>query len=158
MKIFPIRTFSTYFSPFLPFCFFPIFKISVFVFSAFSLIISYLILPETEGVSLEDIEIHFSDNNRKLTDLNIAHQSSKAKEICWKSTKPELTCEFTFVWTCIIYFIQFDSFENCSFSYIIHKLIIQRCYLGFTIIMNISLCLINFRVNTQRNISIVFCM
>lgn len=44
---------------------------------------SYLILPETEGCSLEDIEIHFSDNSRKITDRHIARISkNKAKEIC----------------------------------------------------------------------------
>lgn len=42
----------------------------------------YLILPETEGASLEDIELHFSDNNRKLTDRRIARRSEdKLKEI-----------------------------------------------------------------------------
>lgn len=33
---------------------------------------TYNILPETEGRSLEDIETHFSDNSRKLTDWKIA--------------------------------------------------------------------------------------
>lgn len=28
-------------------------------------------LPETEQRSLEDIELHFSDNNRSITDINI---------------------------------------------------------------------------------------
>lgn len=46
------------------------------------LVIMYLILPETEGCTLEDIEIHFSDNNRKLTDRRIARRSEdKLKEI-----------------------------------------------------------------------------
>lgn len=31
----------------------------------------YLILPETEGRSLQDIELHFSDNNRRFTDIKI---------------------------------------------------------------------------------------
>lgn len=31
----------------------------------------YLILPETENHTLEDIELHFSDNKRKLTDRKI---------------------------------------------------------------------------------------
>lgn len=31
----------------------------------------YFILIETEGRSLEEIELHFSDNNRKLCDINI---------------------------------------------------------------------------------------
>jgi len=28
-------------------------------------------LPETEKRTLEDIELHFSDNNKKLKDINI---------------------------------------------------------------------------------------
>lgn len=31
----------------------------------------YLILPETEGPPLEDIEMHFSDNKRSITDIHI---------------------------------------------------------------------------------------
>lgn len=31
----------------------------------------YFLLPETENRTLEDIELHFSDNNRKLTDIRI---------------------------------------------------------------------------------------
>lgn len=36
----------------------------------------YKILPETEGRTLEDIEMHFSDKTKKLTD----HKISKPKE------------------------------------------------------------------------------
>lgn len=32
----------------------------------------YKILPETENRTLEEIELHFSNNSRKLTDRNIA--------------------------------------------------------------------------------------
>lgn len=32
----------------------------------------YLTLPETEQRSLEDIELHFSDNALGLTDINIS--------------------------------------------------------------------------------------
>lgn len=31
----------------------------------------YFILPETENYTLEDIELHFSDDSKKLTDLKI---------------------------------------------------------------------------------------
>lgn len=31
----------------------------------------YLIMPETEGRTLEDIEYYFSDNKRKLTNIHI---------------------------------------------------------------------------------------
>lgn len=41
------------------------------MFFSFSLISMYFLLPETENRTLEDIEIHFSDNNRKLTDIRI---------------------------------------------------------------------------------------
>lgn len=43
---------------------------NIFLFN-FSFIVMYLILPETEGRSLEDIEIHFSDNTRRFTDIKI---------------------------------------------------------------------------------------
>lgn len=36
------------------------------------LIWMYLILPETENKSLEDIELHFSDNSKKMTNHKIA--------------------------------------------------------------------------------------
>lgn len=39
----------------------------------------YKILPETESRSLEEIEIHFSDNQRKLTDRKIL-KTTKNKE------------------------------------------------------------------------------
>lgn len=32
---------------------------------------TYYCLPETENRSLEDIERHFSDNSKKLTDIHI---------------------------------------------------------------------------------------
>ena len=40
----------------------------------------YNILPETEGRTLEDIEIHFADNNRKLTDHYIVPNSAGKTE------------------------------------------------------------------------------
>lgn len=35
----------------------------------------YNILPETEGRTLEEIENHFADDNRKITDHYIARMS-----------------------------------------------------------------------------------
>lgn len=37
----------------------------------FGLVVGYIIIPETENRTLEDIELHFSDNDRKLTDRKI---------------------------------------------------------------------------------------
>lgn len=37
----------------------------------FGLVVGYFIIPETENRTLEDIELHFSDNARKLTDRKI---------------------------------------------------------------------------------------
>lgn len=31
----------------------------------------FLVFPETEGITLEDIELHFSDDSKKLTDHKI---------------------------------------------------------------------------------------
>lgn len=38
----------------------------------------YFILPETERCSLEDIEIHFSDNTRGFTDIKIKRIQDEA--------------------------------------------------------------------------------
>lgn len=45
------------------------------IYCLFRLILMYNILPETEGRTLEDIEIHFADNTRKLTDHYIVRNS-----------------------------------------------------------------------------------
>lgn len=37
----------------------------------------YYLLPETENRTLEDIELHFSDNSRKMTDIYIKKNSAK---------------------------------------------------------------------------------
>lgn len=39
--------------------------------AALGWILMYKILPETEGRTLEDIELHFSDKSKKLTDRKI---------------------------------------------------------------------------------------
>lgn len=41
------------------------------ILSAFALILMYLILPETEDRTLEEIELHFSDKTKKITDIKI---------------------------------------------------------------------------------------
>lgn len=42
------------------------------VIGCFGLVAAYKILPETEKCTLEDIEMHFSDNSKSLTDRKIA--------------------------------------------------------------------------------------
>ncbi|XP_031620827.1 facilitated trehalose transporter Tret1-like [Contarinia nasturtii] len=42
------------------------------------LILMYNILPETENRSLEEIELHFADNSKKITDRNIVTHSKEA--------------------------------------------------------------------------------
>lgn len=46
------------------------------IFATLGFILMYSILPETEGRTLEDIELHFSDRTKKLTD----HKISKPKK------------------------------------------------------------------------------
>lgn len=41
----------------------------------------YFLMPETENCTLEDIELHFSDNNRKLTDITIRKAADKVNQI-----------------------------------------------------------------------------
>lgn len=52
----------------------------------------YLVLPETENRTLEDIEIHFSDNTKKITDRIILRNSptkrSKDEEAATVPTIP----------------------------------------------------------------------
>lgn len=46
-----------------------------------ALILMYFILPETEDRSLEDIELHFSCNSKKITDRKIAKSTTFGKDI-----------------------------------------------------------------------------
>lgn len=41
----------------------------------------YVILPETEGRSLEEIELHYSDNSKGLTDIHIPKKRNQVNEI-----------------------------------------------------------------------------
>ena len=43
--------------------------------SAIGVFVAYKILPETENCTLEDIEMHFSDNSKSITDRKILHVS-----------------------------------------------------------------------------------
>lgn len=43
--------------------------------SGVGLILMYFFLPETENFSLEEIELHFSDNSKSLTDRKIVKKS-----------------------------------------------------------------------------------
>lgn len=48
-------------------------------------------LPETEKRSLEDIELHFSDNNRSIFDIKIAiNAQNKLQSEKIESNEPEL--------------------------------------------------------------------
>lgn len=47
--------------------------------AAFGFVLLYKIMPETENRTLEDIEMHFSDNSKKLTDRKIAKQDETEK-------------------------------------------------------------------------------
>lgn len=51
---------------------------------------AYFTLPETEGRSLEEIELHFSDDSKTLTDRVIAKVTTKSMKST-KSTEPTET-------------------------------------------------------------------
>ncbi|KAL7033165.1 hypothetical protein ACKWTF_007494 [Chironomus riparius] len=53
------------------------------VVDVFGLIFIYFYLPETEKRTLEDIELHFSDNNKKLKDIKIP--KNKTTFVFWKN-------------------------------------------------------------------------
>lgn len=62
------------------------------IIAALGLVWTYNILPETENRSLEDIEKHFSDNSKKLTDRHIpisksAESAKKADESVYNGSK-----------------------------------------------------------------------
>lgn len=58
-----------------------------FVTGFIGLIITYYVMPETEGRSLEDIEVHFSDNSRSLFDRKIARQNHAQIQHSTENTK-----------------------------------------------------------------------
>lgn len=47
----------------------------------FRFIVMVNILPETEGRSLENIELHYADNTKGLTDINIPVDDKLTKQI-----------------------------------------------------------------------------
>lgn len=68
----------------------------VYFLNLYSFIVAYFILPETENRTLEEIELHFSDNSKSLIDINIcridsvdciesgAHNSGQQNADRWK--------------------------------------------------------------------------
>lgn len=56
---------------------------------SFRLLVMYFILPETEQRSLEDIEMHYSDNKKGITDIYICKNS---KTVEWVSIIEEKIC------------------------------------------------------------------
>lgn len=47
--------------------------------SGIGVFVAYKILPETENRSLEEIEMHFSDDSKSITDRKIQHVSKSNK-------------------------------------------------------------------------------
>lgn len=43
------------------------------------LVSMYFVLPETEGRTLEDIERHFSDNSKRITDWKIEKSNTECQ-------------------------------------------------------------------------------
>lgn len=53
----------------------------------------YFILPETEGYTLEEIELHFQDNSKKLTDRKILKLDQNTYEPNMENGKPGVVNE-----------------------------------------------------------------
>lgn len=51
----------------------------IYVRSLFRAIVMYRILPETEGRTLEDIEMHFSDDTKGIRDIHIPKNAKSNK-------------------------------------------------------------------------------
>lgn len=47
----------------------------------YGLILMYKILPETENRTLEDIEMHFADESKKITDHKIPKKSKQSQQM-----------------------------------------------------------------------------
>lgn len=47
--------------------------------AGFAFVSMYFILPETEGRTLEDIEHHFSDNSKRITDWKIEKTNTECQ-------------------------------------------------------------------------------
>lgn len=56
---------------------------------AVGLIFAYKILPETEGRTLEDIELHFSDKTKRITN----HKIPKRKKHCHDQDLKEISTQ-----------------------------------------------------------------
>lgn len=54
------------------------------------LVYIYIFLPETERRTLEEIELHFSDNEKKLSDIKIRKNLNMSRE---KTDKEKIGCE-----------------------------------------------------------------
>lgn len=54
----------------------------------YRIFVLYFCLPETENRTLEDIEIHFTDNSKKFYDINIVKISKKLRD-CGKEMDTE---------------------------------------------------------------------
>lgn len=64
------------------------------IIAGFGVILMYNILPETEGHKLEDIELHFSDTTKQITDRKIIKDcSTKGTEMKLSDKIKELSVE-----------------------------------------------------------------
>lgn len=63
------------------------------VFDIFGLIYIYMFLPETERRTLEEIELHFSDNEKKMSDIKIRKNVNMAVEKAGNMKNGQNGCE-----------------------------------------------------------------
>lgn len=55
-----------------------------------SLIVQWFVLPDTEGHTLEDIEVFFSDNSRKFSDTRIKRTSVKTQNAAFAADETKV--------------------------------------------------------------------
>lgn len=78
---------------------------------AVGLILTYNILPETEGRTLEDIELHFSDKSKNMRN----HKIPKRKKQCNEQDLKEISTQPATMNGVAVKNSELNGYDNCGF-------------------------------------------